>query len=157
MKAIVKHINTVYEALLKASKKEPIDGEEYHIYRGPISKLWSSLDIPQAYYSEVFYQLDIQGCITYLQRGSRSVETVVMLHYPPTEDGYKAKQRRGLTDAENFANMIELVRKHEKGLIGGIKIVEAFGELEDRIKRLEKNAGAREDVKEITLKPDITQ
>ena len=143
MKALIRHSITVYQALDKAAKDEVIDGDTYRIYRGHVSKLYHDTGVGQTYYTDVFDQLDRQGCITMMQRGGRNVQSVIVLHRPPTEEGYEPRRRRDLTSAEDFANMIEQVRKHNK-LIGGIDIADALRKLEERVQRLEdNNRGAR--------------
>lgn len=148
MKAIVRHSISVYNALLKDSTEETFEGESIRLYRGPVSRLYASLGIAQSYYTEIFDQLDRQGSITYLQRGSKHVDTVIVLHFPPTEENFRIRPRKGLTSAENSANLIESVSLL-KQLVGGINIVEALIDVDKRLKRLE-DAGARENENTIT-------
>lgn len=143
MKAIIRHTEKVYNALLDASLTETIDGDPMKIYRGQVSKLYNTLSIPQAYYTDIFKELNEQGCITSLQRGSKSVDTVIVLHHPPEEGDFRPRPSRGLTSAEEFANLIEKVLLHDS-LIGGIDIVGAFRNVEERLKRLEEIAGTQE-------------
>jgi len=141
MKAIIGHIEKVYNAILDQATVEVIDGNELHIYRGQISKLYATLGIAQSYYTEIFQQLDDQGCIVMLQRGSKGVDSVIVCLHEPSEAGYQPPRGpRDLTSAEDFANMIEEHRLLVK-LVGGMDIVEAFREFDKRLKRLEDIPG----------------
>lgn len=140
MKAVIKHTLVVYETLEKASSIEVIEGQEISIYRGKVSKLFSTLGIGMSYYTEIFDQLDRQGCVTFLQRGGRSVDTVIVLHYPPSPEGWQERPRRteDLTTPEKYANLVERVELHHK-LLGGIDIAEALIAIDMRLKSLEGN------------------
>lgn len=145
MKAIIRHMLTVYEAMHKASSEETIDGNRIRIYQGQISKLYASCNIPQSYYTEIFDQLERQGSVTYLQRGSKSVNTIIALHYPPTEDALTPRRGpRDLTSAEEFANLIETVKKLDT-LVGGIHIGGMLVDLDKRLLKLESAAGIAQD------------
>jgi hypothetical protein len=141
MKAIIGHIHTVYNAISEQAAIEVIEDNEIMIYRGQVSKLYATLGIAQAYYTEIFQQLDDQGCITMLQRGSKSVDSVIVCHHEPSAAAYAPRRGpRDLTSAEDYANMIEEHRRLVK-LVGGMDIVEAFRELDERVKRLEEIPG----------------
>lgn len=139
MKAIIRHTATVYQALNDESKLEDI-GEEHNarIFRGKLTEVFKSTGVGATYYSEVFRQLDEQGCVTLLQRGSKSVDSVVILHRPPSPDGYLPPPKSPLTNPERYANLQEDVEAL-KTLVGGIHIAEALKEIEDRFKKLESS------------------
>jgi hypothetical protein len=143
VRAIVKHTEKVYDALLDASTKEDIDGDTMHIYRGQVAKLYQTLGIPQSYYTEIFTELRRQECIINLQRGSRNVNTVILLQHPPEAGDFSPKGARDLTSAEDSANLREMILLHDK-LIGGMDIVGAFKNVEERLLRLEQLAGTQE-------------
>lgn len=135
-------MTTMYDALFNASKEESVGNQPVRIYRGQISKLFSATGIGAGYYSEVFRQLESQGCITYLQRGSKNVDTVIVLHFPPDPEHDIPPAKSPLTSAEESANLFESVEML-KELVGGIDIAEALVELDRRVRSLEAKAGTK--------------
>lgn len=141
-KAIVRHTLTMYEALNEASNEEKLPGGSLRIFRGKVTDVFRSTGIGQSYYSEIFRQLNLQNCVTFLQRGSKSVESVVILHGAPTSEGYRPPQTSPLTDPERYANLSEDVEAL-KILVGGVHIAEALIEVEKRFKKLEDEVHSR--------------
>jgi len=136
MKAIVKHMEKMYAALLAESNEEIIESKVLNVYRGRISHLFSQQGIGAGYYSDIFKALEAMGSISYIQRGSRGVESVIVCHYPPDPDAYEARPKPDLTGAEEFANLMETVKLTEK-LVGGIDIGRVMVDFERRLKALE--------------------
>jgi len=135
-KAIVGHTNTMYYALRDRATQEG----EHLIFRGKVTKVFGETGISNGYYSEVFRQLEGQGCILYLQRGSKSTESVIALQHPPEAAETLPAAPSPLTDAERYANVWEDVRAL-KTLVGGLNIVEALKTIEDRLEELERRLG----------------
>lgn len=140
MKAIVRHTATFYDLLDQDAVTEQVDGSALRIFRGKVTRVYRESGIPQSYYSDVFKQLEMQGCITFLQRGSKSVSSVIVLHQPPSAEGYVPPRKPDLTDAERYANVREDV-EGLKTLVGGINIAEALKTIETRIDQLEQQQG----------------
>jgi hypothetical protein len=146
MKAVIRHALAVYNVLNDSSKLEDIGQEKSaRIFRGKITDVFRSTGIGQSYYTSVFNQLETQGCITILQRGARSVESVIVLHRPPTVEGYVAESKSALTDAERYANLRDDVEAL-KTLVGGIHIGEALKEVEQRLRIVEESITAKDSV-----------
>lgn len=137
MKAIIRHITTFYDLLEQDAVTEKVDGSSLRIFRGKVTGIYRESGIPQSYYSEVFRQLEMQGCITFLQRGSKSVSSVIVLHRPPTESDYVPPIKSDLTNPERYANIREDV-EGLKTLVGGVNIAEALRTIETRLDQLEQ-------------------
>ena len=140
-KAIVRHCATIYATLLAQARKEG----EFVIWRGKITKMYAETGVPQSYYSAVFKQLEDQGCITYAQKGTRSVESVLVLDHEPTPEGFIPPPPSPLTDPERYANLREDVEAL-KILVGGINIAEALIEIERRLKEVEESHSRKDSV-----------
>lgn len=133
--AIPKYTLRFYDALRSHANVETINGHEIPIYRGPISKLWNEIGASNSYYSRVMNNLVNLECISVLVRGSANVESVVALLHRPHAD--EIPHKKPLTTRRPDATMVtdlEAVKRN----IGGINIVEAFKNLEDRVSKLER-------------------
>lgn len=135
-RAIIRHTLTMFEALYKESSLEDIEGETTRIFRGKVTDVFRSTGIGQSYYSEIFRQLQGQGCLTILERGSKAFNSTIVLHYPPTRETTLPARKSVLTDAERYANLREDVEAL-KTLVGGVSIVEALRSIEERLGQLE--------------------
>lgn len=135
--AIVRHTAKMYRLLAQGSHLEDLPNGSVAIFRGKVTEVFRSSGIGSSYYTEIFRQLEDQGCISYLQRGSKSVDTIIVLHRPPTPEGYRPQPKSDLTSPERYANLREDVEAL-KTLTGGIHIAEALLEIEKRFKELER-------------------
>jgi hypothetical protein len=134
--AIVRHTAKMYDLLHQQSNIEELPNGVVNIFRGKVTEVFRSSGIGSSYYTEIFRQLEDQGCVSFLQRGSKSVDTVIILHRRPTAQGYRPPPKSDLTNPERYANLREDVEA-VKTLIGGIHIAEALLEVEKRFKEYE--------------------
>lgn len=135
-KAIVRHTLTVYNALKDRAKEEGND----LIFRGKVTEVFASTGVSQGYYSDVFKQLEGQECILYLQKGSRSTDSVILISHPPTPEAHRERPKSDLTNPERYANLQEDVEAL-KTLVGGVSLVDALITIESRLKALEESQG----------------
>jgi hypothetical protein len=144
--ALAKHTLRFYDALAGEAKDEIIESSQgkvsVPIWRGSLSNLWSQIGASNSYYSKVMSNLDKLNCINVLVRGSAGNQSVVAVIRRPHVDEIESSSypKRDLTprsDAGILSAEVEALKKN----IGGIDIVEAFKNLEDRVSKLEREVG----------------
>jgi hypothetical protein len=134
--ALQRHSISVYEAMMQSSKEEPVGDEVFIVYRGSVVNLFKNLSIGFSYYTPVFRLLEDSGCVTKLQQGARGVDTIYVLHRPPTEEDEPVESSsRPLTRPTEFDTLTQRVENLERRL-GGIDIVRALAELQESVDRL---------------------
>lgn len=135
---LFKHTLLFWRSLSAKANFEPMPGFEdkgSRLFRGKIVELYRELGISQGYYTEIIRFLVDQGCITYIQRGSRGFETVIAVHEPPTLsdwERWKLLPSQGLTEPPDYATLELRIRALET-LVGGINIVEALQRVKDEL------------------------
>jgi len=72
--------------LLDSKATDADDGGR--VYEGFTTQDFYTLDLPQPYYTKLTRQMQQMGCMTQLQRGSRSVPSRWALHHRPNEELY---------------------------------------------------------------------
>jgi hypothetical protein len=104
-------------------------------------QVYQSLGISQAYYGPIFETLEDVGSIQKLQRGARGVDTViVLLGLPevwPEGLGWKGARENPLTEDSRYGKVLHDVQEIQSGQIGGINVLTALVELDDRLTKLE--------------------
>lgn len=138
------HCETVYRALderatIKIIGEPP---EEAKVFVGKVVEVFRSLGISQTYYGPVFKTLEEVGAILRIQQGGRNVDTVIQIKQLPTvwpeNLGWKGRtvEDQPLTDDSTFAMLLSDVQAL-KDSTGGLNVVLALAELEQRIEALE--------------------
>lgn len=134
---------TFYDELFKLSKKEEVNGETYDIFRGSMTDVWNRISNSQSYYVPVMGFLRDYGYITLVQRGRRGRESIITLHGQPAREEVEGLD---LTTASPLATMQADIQKMSDRL-GGLDIVEAFKNIEGRLKKLEDQAANKKERK----------
>jgi len=139
MKATVySHSLKFYDALIDHSRLEVLSGGlNLQVFRGSLTDVYNGLGIPKAYYSETIGVLKKHLCIEVIQRGSRTTESVVVLHRPPERMFFVRTGEDDLTDAEDFAKLVTEFEKFRETL-GGVNIAEALVAIDRRFTEVEK-------------------
>lgn len=142
-KAIQRHAHSLYAALASEATK---DGKLL-VFRGSTSTVFTSLGISQGYYTETFKILEHNGCIEQLQRGSRGIDTVLLLLSCPDDPSALELPDKPvppadpLTGNKDYAKLVARVEALEI-LVGGLDIAGVLLNYENRITALEKKRGA---------------
>lgn len=110
------------------------------VFRGKIGDIFNQTGASQAYYSRIRQMLLDAGSIVILERGSAHAQSVVIVRPdrpPPTVEESNVKSREFLlTLAARFDTIESRLEKLEAGR-GGINVVAAFTDVEQRLARLE--------------------
>jgi hypothetical protein len=131
------HATDFFEALNAAATTESVNGKNVRVFRGSVVEVFRSLGISQAHYSEVRAGLINSECVTIIQQGARGVQSIVVLHHPPVENGFGAPKDNVLTKDSEAAILIQQLND-VKRLIGSINIPEALINFEQRLTELDK-------------------
>lgn len=132
-----------YQELHEKSTEEEIDGIKTRIFRGGLVEVFRTLRISQSYYSKSVDSLKALGCLTLIRRGARSSPSVVALHHAPDEIEWMLRRDVGdLTGSPEGAKLLQRLSDVEK-LLGGINVVSALRDVEDRLKALERKTGGK--------------
>lgn len=125
-----------YNALNDAATTEDVNGKDVRIFRGSITEQYRKLGVSQSHYSEVRKGLINGESITILQRGSRGNESIVVIHFPPTEESFISGRKLDLTKPETVGNMLVEIAELKR-LLGKIDVPKALINLEQRLAELE--------------------
>jgi len=134
----VTHCITFYEALEERATLKPLpSGGEALVFIGHITPVWNATGISQAYYTPVMNALERVGAVLRIQRGGRSVDTVISLEGLPDEWPDDLGWRGSKAEDPDYAIIMENLRKINEGTIGGINVITALLEMEERLTALE--------------------
>lgn len=143
----VQHCITMYTALDDRAYMKDLDsGGQARIFVGSYNEAFESTGISRTYYSGIRNALERHNAIQILQRGARSVDTVIALHGLPDKwdiDGWNDGQDKRLTKRADYAMLEARIEELEKSL-GGIDVVAALAEFEKRVVNLERKNNKKE-------------
>jgi hypothetical protein len=125
--------SSFYDELHKQAKPEEVNGEQTPVFRGSMTKVWHQVSNSQSYYVPVQDFLRSYGYMTILQRGSRGKDSVIVFHGRPNRADLDGLDLTALSEPAKLKAEIEEIQKR----LGGIDIVEAFANVEGRLKELE--------------------
>lgn len=135
--ALVKHSQAIYDLLESKSTKEKLDGRNLPVFRGKLYETFRESGVSQGYYTPIFRALEDGHYITIVQRGNRSVDSVVVLFERPTDEmdltGASRPARVSPDELEGIRQEVSQIRQS----LGGLNIVEALDNLERRLTKLE--------------------
>jgi len=143
MSKLLENATALYRAMDEAATTETLDGLDTRVFDGSIVRAYRSLDISQAYYSEVRRALIESNCITILRRGSRHNGSRVVLHKEPDESSLVSYETLGLTDGPSAA-IVYRELKDLRRLIGSISIPDALVNIERRLVEMDKRITVEE-------------
>lgn len=130
----------LYEILDRQAKDEKTDdNKKVRVFRGSLTDLYYQLGFGPGHYSPTWKILYDLGCVTMLQRGAKSVQSVMILHHAPDHAEYLQTRDQGkqdLTRRQDYATLsadIQAIKRQ----IGGIDIRNVLLNLEQRIASLE--------------------
>jgi hypothetical protein len=132
----------LYERMLVESTVEEVEGSDYRVWRGFITKTVASLGIPDGTYKRITDRLSELGCIEQVSRGYRGNNTsVYILHIAPTIEvwegaGSGRSLAEHLTSRPESATLSARVEGLERRL-EGIDIKQALVELQKQIRKLQ--------------------
>lgn len=139
---IVGYMAGLYEVMTsQATELVAEGGEGVLIWQGRLIQTCTSVGIPEGYYKKVVDALRRLGSIEIVSRGSRGSNlTAIVLRHPPSEELYEDAIVKsgwsGLTTAVSFDTLVAQVKELQQRL-GGLSIVDALKNHEDRVKTLE--------------------
>jgi hypothetical protein len=130
------------EAVAVKQEGSELPNEYVHLWRGRVVETILDLDIPMGSYAKVVKKLRELGCIEQVTRGFRGDNlSEYVLHYPPTEDRWGEKiSPRALTGAptpDSLSAQVKTLQDALQTITGGLNIVEAFSNIERRLRALE--------------------
>lgn len=128
-----------YAAALYARMEE--EASEDNVWVGKIVETCKSLNIPAGGYNRAMNALRKLGCVDLLARGTGGDrQSAIRLIRPPTpdvwEDGFVNSRDATLTRGPSLDMLRQEVRDMHKQL-GGINLIEALAQVEERLVRLE--------------------
>lgn len=132
--AVFRHSQSLYDALDARSTVEIVRDTPIKVFRGSITEIYRQTGISQSYYSKVTKALADNGCITYLQRGGRGLETVVALHHPPLEHEWNVPQT-SLMERGAFGILTQRLNNIDESL-GGLDVKKALVDLQTQVTTL---------------------
>lgn len=154
-KAAVIYARKFYELLEKRAKTEYLETDdlvampqEILVFRGSLTDVFKELKVSQTFYSKIRAILIEYDCVTYLQRGTKAYDSVLLLNHPPPEEiSLEVLTRPGeaasiavLADRlEDVERSVEIFTKWRE-TTGGINIGDAFRDMERRLAKLEGDA-----------------
>lgn len=155
-KATEVYAHQFYNLLEANANLEPVtESEQALVWRGKIMELFNSMGVASNYYTRIRAVFIKYDCVTYVQRGSRAYDSVLILNHPPPES-FSAEDLTHVPGTDTLPGVAERVADLEnsvKGLenwregIGGINIGEALRNFEVRIKRLETGENDKDKTK----------
>ena len=130
------HCMAVYKALEAHAKPMKVDDDDCLVFEGSLTEIWLPLKISQSYYSKVFSFLRDSDSISVIQRGSRMHPSLIVLNgEPPPVEGHPANPLTRPTEHDKLASRVA----HIESRLGGMNVLEAIRDLDERVKRLEDN------------------
>jgi hypothetical protein len=133
-----------YEALVALANKEEVQGQEYLVYRGGITKVFDELKFSRAHYTRIVKTLEEIGAIEIIQRGNPRQQSVVALYGTPNLESLgeayhltspSGRRKMGADALDVRVTVIE--RRLGKEL----DYVKALSNIESRLQALEKKVG----------------
>jgi hypothetical protein len=116
------------------------NADEDHVWQGSIIDASRQVGINIGSYSRVVNALRKLGCIEQVKQGYRGNPSIYRIHFPPTDEVWlkNAPDRtEDLTRAPSSDTMAAQIKDIQKQL-GGIVIVDAFKNIEDRLQKVER-------------------
>jgi hypothetical protein len=140
----IAHCETLYRALAERATIQRFSEDDSQpaelVFKGAVVPVYKSLGISQTYYGPIFETLEDVGAILKIQQGARGIDTVIVLRgLPkkwPASLGWNGARSEPLTDATRYAKLLHEVQEIQHS-IGGINVLLALAELEERMIRLE--------------------
>lgn len=139
----IQHCETFYNALNEVSTNIETDNGVVRRFAGKVTEVWKSTGLAQTYYTPVTKALERHSAILRVQTGGRNVDTVFILNGLPDEwdvDGWKGQSstftKSDLTFHDKVDKLVTRLEAVEKSL-GGLNVLTALEEQENRIKALE--------------------
>lgn len=130
-----------YKRLVEGSEIKKVSNVNVRVWEGSLTELYRGMGIGQSYYSRIMNSLKSMGCVTMTQRGSRKTSSILVLHHEPDRAEWEAHHARpDLTGRMEGATLSDRVFNLEQR-IGGVNIVDALRNLENRLQALEKAEG----------------
>lgn len=149
--ATLVYAHKFYDALVELATPELIPGEgidsEVLVFRGKLMDVFQSLGLSATYYSRIRRIFIKYDCVTYLQRGTRSYDSVLVLHRPPpTAENISAADLTDDPSGGTMSAMAERLDELEREVsiltqwresLGGLNILEALRDIEKRLPKRE--------------------
>ena len=142
----VEHCVTVYKALEERSTIKVVASEPdpVRVFSGRVSEAYNACNISQTYYGPIFKTLEDTGALLKIQRGGRGIDSVFVLRgLPdvwPNGLGWRGKNSEPLTEDSRYGTIL-LEVESIKDSIGGINVVTALSDFEQRLVKLEALVG----------------
>jgi hypothetical protein len=124
--AVYGHCVSVYETMLRQSKEANLNGEEFTVYEGSLTRLFNTLGLSVPYYSAVMTELKRMDCVEQHRRGGGGAPSVWILKCEPTPELYRLSAPPKSTKAkpaditeQRLNDMNKRLGKVEEAVFGG--------------------------------------
>lgn len=137
---IAAHALTLYQEFVKRATEEFIgDNDTHTVFRGSIVDVYRATKISNTHYTRLFRLLEECGSFEIIERGGLNTESTVILHGEPELENLVQLGHSPLTDAPKAATLKAVQKKllTLEAMLGGMNIVEAIKNLDNRITKLE--------------------
>lgn len=137
--AVAVHARNLYELLDEKATMENVDGLAVKVFRGPLTERYKAAHISKAYYSKIIRLLEDSGAISFLQKGARFQQSVILLNGEPDLDKLAELSPQPLTGATSSA-MVQLEQRVEnlEKRLEGLDLVSLLKNYEERLSALEQ-------------------
>ena len=136
---LIRHAKALYNALEEKAQPEEVQGGTLNVFRGSLTHVYDELGISRSYYTPIVTLMRENEYVSFLQKGSRSVESVIVLHREPTAEGMSLPPLTG----RSHGAKVEARLKTLEDSTGGIHIAKALADHERRLKKLESRTKGR--------------
>ena len=137
--AVAKTAIALYQELANTAKQEDLEDKgTFTVFRGSLLTAFENVSSTRSYYTKCYNVLKAADCISVLNRGARSIGSVVVLHSPPTLERLLEVDPALLTEDRARATLyLEAQMRDLIASFRGLNPIETFANFEDRIARLE--------------------
>jgi hypothetical protein len=129
-----------YDQLVKQAEPEEVNGHQLLVFRGYLTHVYRTLDIPNAYYTVISSKLEKIGSVTKIITGARGVPSVLVLHHRPSMEEWRAvapgRLKEDLTGDTEFDKLRHEIENIKRAL-GGLDVAGALLNIENRLQALE--------------------
>lgn len=120
---IFKHCELVFRTMSEQAKPLEVEGMEYAVYEGFLTKLFKDLGLAVPYYTQVMGELKRMKCVRQLKRGGGTSPSKWILFEAPTEQQFHAAPESAL-DIMRRANPTAKLQQQINDLARRLNVIE---------------------------------
>lgn len=154
--ATLVYAHKFYDALVELAQSEPVEvnadgsasnSDSVLVFRGKLMDVFQSLGLSATYYTRIRRIFIKYDCVSYLQRGTRSYDSVLVLnHAPPSPQEIAPEDLTDDPSRDTIGAMADRLEELEREVsiltqwresLGGLNILEALRDIEKRLPKRE--------------------